>query len=190
MPGKIVLFMSVSLDGYIEAEGHDISWHRVDEDLHRHFNEELAAMGRFVSGRRTHMLMVDYWPAVGADPDSTPVEREFAEIWRSTPKTVYSTTLERADWNTTVVSRVDPDEVRALAAASDGDLALSGATLVHAFRERDLIDAYQIYVHPVVVGRGTPLFAPTDTQVGLRLDRTRSFSNGVVLLRYEREGRP
>ncbi|MFG3345972.1 dihydrofolate reductase family protein [Streptomyces sp. NPDC048018] len=189
MPGKIVLFTSVSLDGYIEGEEHDIGWHRVDEELHRHFNEELAAMGGFVSGRRTHMLMADFWPTADADPESTPAMREFAEIWRSTPKVMYSTTVDRADWNTTVVPRVDPAEVRALAAAADGDLALSGASLAAAFRERDLIDAYQLYVHPVLVGRGIPLFTPTDTPAGLRLDRTRNFPNGVVLLRYEREDR-
>ncbi|MFI8825476.1 dihydrofolate reductase family protein [Streptomyces sp. NPDC053431] len=190
MSGKIVLFMSVSLDGYIEGEEHDISWHRVDEELHRHLNEELAAMGGFLSGRRTHQLMEDFWPTADADPELPPAMREFAEIWRSTPKVVYSTTVERAGWNTTVVPRVDAAEVRALAAAADGDLALSGAALAQAFREQDLIDAYHVYVHPVLVGRGTPLFAPTDTLAGLRLDRTRTFPNGVVLLRYEREDRP
>jgi len=188
VPGKIVQFTNISLDGYIEAEDHDISWHRVDEELHRHFNEELAAMGGFLSGRRTHMLMADYWPTADADPECEPVMREFAGIWRDMPKTVYSRTLERADWNTTVVPRVDADEVRALAAAADGDLAFSGAELSAAFRELGLIDAYQIYVAPVLIGRGTPLFPVTDATASLRLERTRTFENtGVVMLRYERE---
>ncbi|MEV7281711.1 dihydrofolate reductase family protein [Streptomyces sp. NPDC093111] len=186
MPGKIVLFAGVSLDGYIEGPDHDIAWHRVDEELHLHFNEQLAAMGHFLSGRRTHQLMADFWPTADADPAASPATREFAGIWRTMPKTVYSTTLDHADWNTTVVPRVDPDEVRALAAAADGDLTLSGAGLVASFREHDLIDVYQIYVHPVVIGRGTPLLAPTDATADLRLDTTRTFPNGVVLLRYER----
>ncbi|GAA3399029.1 dihydrofolate reductase family protein [Streptomyces roseoviridis] len=187
MPGKIVLFAGVSLDGYTEGEGHDIGWHQVDEELHSHFNEELAAMGGFLSGRRTHQLMADFWPTADEDPDLSPAMREFAEIWRTKPKTVYSTTLRQADWNTTVVPRVDPAEVRALADAADGDLTLSGATLTHAFREHDLIDAYQIYVHPVVVGRGTPLLRPLDTPTTvLHLERSRTFGNGVVLMRYER----
>lgn len=190
MPGKIVLFLSVSLDGYVEGEDHDISWNRVDEELHRHFNEELAAMGGFLTGRRTHQMMAEFWPTADTDPASTPAMREFAGIWRSAPKTVYSTTLWRSDWNTTVVPRVEQAEVRALAAAADGDLALGGATLGATFRERDLIDAYQLYVHPVLVGRGTRLFPPTDTTADLRLDRTRTFPNGVVMLRYERENAP
>ncbi|MFF9198231.1 dihydrofolate reductase family protein [Streptomyces sp. NPDC014779] len=187
MPGKIVQFISVSLDGHIEGPGHDISWHRVDEELHAYFNQEIAAMGRLLSGRRTHQLMADFWPTADEDPDNPPVMREFAGIWRSKPKTVYSTTLERADWNTTVVPRVDAAEVRALAAATDGDLCLGGAEIGAAFRELDLIDAYHICVHPVLIGRGTPLFPPTDTTADLRLDRTRTFGNGVVLLRYERD---
>ncbi|MET9954832.1 dihydrofolate reductase family protein [Streptomyces sp. NPDC006339] len=188
MPGKIVLFAGVSLDGYIEGEDHDIGWHQVDEDLHLHFNEELASMGRFLSGRRTHQLMADFWPTADEDPDSTPATRAFARIWRTMPKTVYSTTLREAGWNTTVVPRVDPAEVRALAEAADGDLTLSGAALTAAFREQDLIDAYQIYVHPVVVGRGTPLFRPLDHPATvLRLERSRTFGNGVVMMRYERK---
>ncbi|XEC29586.1 dihydrofolate reductase family protein [Streptomyces fradiae] len=185
--GKIVQFISISLDGYIEAPGHDISWNRVDEEVHTYFNREIAAMGRLISGRRTHTLMADYWPTADQDPDSTPVEREFAEIWRTKPKTVYSTTLEHADWNTTVVDRVDAAEVRALAAATDGDLCLGGAELGTAFRELDLIDAYHISVHPVLIGRGTPLFPPTDTTADLRLTGTRTFGNGVVVLRYDRD---
>ncbi|MEU8764928.1 dihydrofolate reductase family protein [Streptomyces sp. NPDC048659] len=186
MPGKIVLFAGVSLDGYTEGPGQDIGWHRVDEELHFHFNAELAGMGRFLSGRRTHQLMADHWPTADADPASSPATREFAGIWRTMPKTVYSTTLTEADWDTTVVPRVDPDEVRALAAATDGDLTVSGANLVASFRAHDLIDVYQVYVHPVVIGRGTPLLAPADTFTDLRLDTTRAFPNGVVMLRYER----
>ncbi|MGW4164461.1 dihydrofolate reductase family protein [Streptomyces sp. NPDC004788] len=188
MSGKIVQFIGMSLDGYIEGIDHDISWHRVDEELHRHLNEELAAMGGFLSGRRTHQLMADFWPTADRDPAATPAMREFAGIWLSKPKWVYSTTLERADWNTTVVPRVDADEVRALAAAADGDLTVGGASLAAAFRELDLIDTYHVYVHPVLVGRGTRLFPPTDTDADLRLERTRTFGNGVVLLRYERVG--
>lgn len=187
MPGKIILFAGVSLDGYIEGPDHDIGWHRVDEELHLHFNAELATKGRFLSGRRTHELMAEYWPTADTDPASTPATREFAGIWRTMPKTVYSTTLDSADWNTTVVRQVDPDEVRALAAAADGDLTLSGADLAATFRELDLIDCYQIYVHPVLIGRGTPLFPTLDTGTDLHLVTTRAFPNGVVMLRYEKE---
>src|SRR5207237_9630938 len=119
-------------------------------------------------------------------PASTPPLVESARIWRDTPKFVFSRTLERADWNTTVVRDVVPEEIQALKAQAGGDLVLSGADLAAAFMRHDLIDEFRIYVHPIVIGRGKPLFQPSDAELPLRLAETRTFSNGVVLLRYER----
>lgn len=113
---------------------------------------------------------------------------EFAGIWRDMPKIVFSRPLERAGWNTTVLRGVDPEEIRALKAQPGGDLALGGAGLAAAFREHGLIDEYRIYVHPVLIGRGTPLFRASDSRVGLQPAETRTFGNGVVLLRYRTAG--
>ncbi|MEV4947776.1 dihydrofolate reductase family protein [Streptomyces sp. NPDC053755] len=187
MARKIILYMSVSLDGYMEGPDRSIDWHTVDAELHRHFNEELAAAGGFIDGRVTYELMQDFWPTADKDPASTPEMVEFAEIWRTKPKIVYSTTLEHADGDTTIVRSVDPDEVRALKEEPGGDLALGGADLAAAFAEHDLIDGYHLCVHPVLLGRGKPLFPGTDTPTSLRLVGTRTFGTGVVLLRYERD---
>ncbi|MFF2995844.1 dihydrofolate reductase family protein [Streptomyces sp. NPDC057950] len=183
---KIVLMMSVSLDGYIEGPHREIDWHRVDAELHRHFNEEISRFGALLDGRVTHELMAAYWPTADQDPASTPTEAEFAGIWRDIPKIVYSRTLERADWNTTVVRDVVPEEVRALKEQPGGDLGLGGADLAAAFLRHDLVDEFRIYVHPVLIGAGKPLFPQTDALTALRLTETRTFGNGVVLLRYER----
>ncbi|MGY5029513.1 dihydrofolate reductase family protein [Streptomyces sp. 900116325] len=183
---KVILMMSVSLDGFIEGPDGDIGWHLVDDELHSHFNDELAAMGGFLSGRVTHELMADFWPTADADPSNAGPLAEFAVIWRDMPKLVFSRALERADWNTTVVRDVVPEEIMALKAQPGGDLALGGADLAAAFREHDLIDEYRVYVHPVLIGRGKPLFRPTDAKSDLRLAGTRSFGNGVVLLHHRR----
>ncbi|MDF6041859.1 dihydrofolate reductase family protein [Streptomyces sp. JH14] len=183
---KIILMMSVSLDGFIEGPGRSIDWHRVDDELHQHFNDELRAMGGFLSGRVTHELMAGFWPTADADPSHAGPVAEFAGIWRDMPKYVFSRTLTRADWNTTVMRDVVPGEIMALKAQPGGDLSLGGAELAVAFRKHDLIDEYRVYVHPVLIGRGKPLFLPTDAKSDLRLAGTRSFGNGVVLLRYLR----
>ncbi|MBA4863715.1 dihydrofolate reductase family protein [Streptomyces sp. PSKA54] len=183
---KIVLMTQVSLDGFIEGPDREIDWHMVDDELHSHFNEQLRPMGAFLSGRVTYELMAEFWPTADSDPSSTGPMVEFAGIWRDMPKIVYSRTLERADWNTTIVRDVVDDEVMALKAQPGGDLALGGADLAAAFMERDLIDEYRIYVHPVLIGRGKPLFQGTDTMTRLRLLETRTFGNGVVLLRHQR----
>jgi len=179
--------MSVSLDGYIEGPNRELDWHLVDDELHSHFNEQLGAMGAFLNGRVMYELMAGFWPTADTDPSSTGPMVEFARIWRDMPKIVYSTTLEHADWNTTVVRDVVPEEVMALKAQPGGDLALGGADLAAAFMRHDLIDEYRIYVHPVVIGGGKPLFPPSSgVAVVLGLVETRAFGNGVVLLRYER----
>jgi dihydrofolate reductase len=183
--GNVVLMMSVSLDGFIEGPGRDIDWHLVDDEVHSHFNEVLGGMGAFLSGRRTHELLAGFWPTADQDPDSSPPIVEFARIWRDTPKVVYSRTLEGAGWNTTVVREVVAEEVQALKARA-GDLALGGAELAAALLAQDLVDEYRIYVNPVRIGRGTPLFPPSDRRVQLRLAETRAFGNGVVLLHYRR----
>jgi dihydrofolate reductase len=183
---NVVLFMSVSLDGFIEGPNRELDWHMVDDELHTHFNDELARMGAFLSGRVTYELMAGFWPTADQDPSSTPPVVEFARIWRDMPKIVYSRTLERADWNTAVVRDVVPEEVHRLKEQTGGDMALGGADLAAAFMHYDLIDEYRLYVHPVVIGRGKPLFPPWDDRVALRLAEARTFGNGVVLLRYRR----
>jgi dihydrofolate reductase len=184
--GKIVLMMSVSVDGYIEGPDREIDWHMVDDEVHRHFNEQLGAMGAILSGRVTYELMAGFWPTADQDPSSSEPMVEFAGIWRDTPKIVYSRTLERAGWNTTIVREVVPSEVQQLKERTGGDLALGGADLAAAFLRQDLVDEYRIYVHPVRIGRGKPLFAPSDATVQLQLAESRTFGNGVVLLHYRR----
>ena len=185
---KIIWMMSVSLDGFIEGPDRELDWHMVDDELHTHFNEQLGAMGGFLDGRVTYELMAGFWPTADADPSSTPPVVEFARIWRDMPKIVYSRTLERADWNTTVVRDVVPEEVMELKAQPGGDMVIGGANLAATFMRHDLIDEYRLYVHPVVIGRGKPLFPTSDAKIDLRLAETRPFGNGVVLLRYERPG--
>jgi dihydrofolate reductase len=154
--------------------------------VHTYANEQAAAMSGFLHGRVMYELMEEFWPTADTDPDSTPPMVEFAGIWRETPKYVYSTTLRQVGPNSTLFRVVVPEEVRTLAAAADGDLGLGGPNLVSTFRRHDLVDEYRLLVHPVVLGRGRPLFEPSDPQTDLEFVETRTFGNGVVLLRYRR----
>lgn len=183
---KIILQNGISVDGFFEGPGRDISWHLVDEELHQHMNDELAAMGGFIAGRVTHELMAEYWPAADQDPDSSPAEKEFAGIWRNMPKFVFSRTLTEAPWNTTVMADVVPEQIRELKAQAGGDLVMSGADLAATFLRHGLIDEFRFYIHPVVVGEGRRVLDSPDFKTGLTLAETRVFGNGVVLLRYER----
>ncbi len=176
----------MSVDGYMEGPNREIDWHMVDDELHRHMNGWLAGAGGFLEGRVTYELMAEFWPTADQDRAATPTVVEFARIWRDMPKVVYSRTLERADWNATVVADVVPAEVLTLKAQPGGDLVLGGADLASEFARHDLIDEYRLYVHPMLIGRGTSMLRPSDAKVPLRLVETHTFGNGVTMLRYER----
>jgi dihydrofolate reductase len=187
---RIIWMISVSVDGYMEGRNHEIDWHMVDDELFRHLNGWLAGVGGFLEGRVTYELMAQFWPTADQGPAATPTVVEFAQIWRAMPKVVYSRTLERADWNATVVHDVVPADVLALKAQPGADLVLGGADLAAEFARHDLIDEYRLYVHPIVIGNGTPMLRPSEAKVPLTLIETRTFGNGVVMLRYERRQRP
>jgi dihydrofolate reductase len=125
---KIILMMSVSLDGFIEGPDRELDWHLVDDELHAHFNEQLSAMGAFLSGRVTYELMAAFWPTADTDPSSTGPVIEFGRIWRNMPKIVFSRTLEQAELNTTIVRDVVADEVMELKAQHGEGLVLGGPT--------------------------------------------------------------
>ena len=166
---KLFFMMSVSLDGYLEGPDREIDWHVVDAELHQHFNDELRMMGCFIEGRVTYELMEGYWPTADQEPGISPQMADFAGP------------------NAVVKREVVPAEIEALKAEPGGDLMLGGADLAATFMEHDLIDEYRVYVHPVLIGAGKPLFPATPElrKVDLRMVGTRTFGNGVVLLRYQ-----
>lgn len=183
---RIVFHLMVSLDGYFEGPDGDLSWHRVDDELHTFFNEQLDRVSAFLEGRVSYQLMEAYWPTADQDPDAPPPMAQFAGIWRDTPKIVYSRTLDEVGPNATLVRDVVPAEVQALQELPGGELVLGGPDLAAAFRRHDLNDEYRFFVNPVLVGGGRQVFDPGQAPSDLRLVGTRTFSNGVVMLRHER----
>ena len=185
---RIVVHMAVSLDGFFEGPDHDISWHLVDDELHTYINEYLASTSAFLMGRVVYGEMEEFWPTADEDPDQSPPMAEFAGMWRAIPKIVYSRTLQQVGPNATIVRDVVPDEVRALKEQPGGDMTVGGGDLIASFRAHDLIDEYRLYVNPVLVGLGRKLLGYADSLTELRLVETRTFGNGVVMLRHERAG--
>jgi dihydrofolate reductase len=182
---KIIVQMSVSLDGYFEGPQRDISWGLITDEIHRDVNDFLRPMSAFLQGRVVHELMVDFWPTADEDPDIPEPMRDFAGIYREMPKVVYSSTYSDTAWNATIVREVDPAAVQALKDQPGGDMCLGGADLAASFQKHDLIDEWRLYVHPVVLGAGRRLF-PEGVSLPLRLAETRAFDNGVILTRYQR----
>jgi dihydrofolate reductase len=188
--GRLIYLMNVSLDGYVESADGGIDWTVVDEELHTWFNDETARTDAFLYGRRLHEVMA-YWQTSDEDPDATPAMLEFGRIWRQRPKIVFSRTLaapEPADAATnTRIVRTDPvAELGRLKDEFPGDLSVGGPTLAAEFVRQDLVDVYQLVIHPVIVGAGKPFWPSLDRPRNLRLFERREFASGVVELGYER----
>jgi dihydrofolate reductase len=182
--GKLIYMLNVSLDGYVETPEHGLDWTVIDEELHGWFNDQTRRLDASLYGRRMYDLMAAYWPMADEDPTATPVEREFAQIWKRMPKIVFSSTLQAVDWNSRLVRGDVGEELTKLRAEFAGDLDVGGATLASAFIRRGLVDEYRLVVHPVILGAGTPFFPQLDSSVQLRLTDSHRFESGVTYLAY------
>jgi dihydrofolate reductase len=182
--GVVIASMSLSLDGYISGPDGSFDWGVPDDEQHRVHNEQVGELGAHILGRRLYETMV-YWETADQDPALGEIGLEFAEIWKALPKVVFSTTLTAVEGNTRLATRSIAEELAALKAETDGDIAIGGPTLAAAYTKLGLIDEYRLFVRPIALGGGTPFFAPGQ-RVDLELVETRTFGTGTVYLRCRR----
>ena len=185
---KVIYLMMVSVDGLVEGPNRELDWHIIDEELHTFVNDQMSAIDTYLYGRRMYQLMAKDWPTVDTDPSMPEYMVEFARIWKRMPKIVFSKTLDRVEWNSRLVRGNIAEEVAKLKAQPGKDMSVGGANLASTFIRLGLIDEYRLFIHPVVVGRGTPFFPALDDPLKLRLVETRTFGSGVVYLCYQPAG--
>jgi dihydrofolate reductase len=182
---KLIYSMGVSLDGFIAGSGGEIDWSAPDEELHRFHNEQTRELGAHLCGRRLYEEMV-YWETADEDPSAGEPELEFARIWQSLPKIVFSNTLESVEGNSRLVRDGVAEEVAKLKEQPGKDLAVGGAGLASSAMKLGLVDEFRLFVSPVVLGGGTPFFPALDERINLQLVETRTFGSRVVYVRYQR----
>jgi dihydrofolate reductase len=181
---KVIYAMSVSLDGFIEAADGDLGWSYPDEELHKHFNDREREIDIHFYGRRLYEMMAGFWPTVDQNPSALKAEIEYARIWKEMKKIVFSTTLREVGWNSRLVRGNIAEVVNTLKAQPGGAMSVGGAGLASAFLQLGLIDEYRLYLHPVVLGSGKPMFSNLRDRIRLQLVETRAFGSGVVLVIY------
>lgn len=182
---KIIVWMQVSLDGKASGPGGAFDWPLVQGDLWTHFVEGLRGAGQFCYGASVYQQMAAYWPTADEEPDADPRQIAYSKLWKPMPKLVFSRTLTTSDWNTTVSA--DVDMIRDYASKADGHTyVFGGPTIVGDLIGRDLIDEYQLFVHPVVLGGGAPLFPALDDRQPVELVESRVYDGRVVSMHYAR----
>jgi dihydrofolate reductase len=169
-----------SLDGYTADADGKFDWAAPDEEVFAFINDLERGIGTHLYGRRMYEVLV-YWETAPEESGSS-AAHDFAGIWRAADKIVYSTTLRSvSSARTRIEPRFDPEAVRAL--KQHGDVSIGGPGLAAAAIRAGLVDEYQLFVTPVVVGGGTAVF-PDRVRAGLDLVDQRRFAGGVVYLRY------
>jgi dihydrofolate reductase len=175
---KLIYSTIASLDGCIEDRHGKFDWAAPDEEVHRFVNELERPIGTYLYGRRMYETMI-FWESVHDAADHI---EDYAEIWQAADKIVYSKTLDAVSSDRTRIERdFEPDAVRRL--KSGGDISVGGAALAAVALRAGVVDEYQTFVAPVVVGGGKRAL-PEDVHLELELLDERRFGNGTVYLRY------
>jgi dihydrofolate reductase len=182
---KLIYSMGASLDGFIAGRAGELDWSAPEEELHRFHNEQTRELDVHLCGRGLYETML-YWETAEENPSSSEVELEFAALWKELPKIVFSSTLESVEGNARLATTSVAQEVARLKEEPGRDLSVGGAGLAGACMELDLIDEYRLFVNPVLLGAGTPYFAPRGERINLELVETQTFGSRVVYLRYRR----
>ena len=180
---RLIYSAIMSLDGYIADADGKFEWAEPDEEVHRFVNELQRRAGTFLLGRRMYETVM-FWETAHTLPGMTPATLDFAQIWQSADKIVYSTTLSEPSTARTQIRRdFDPGAVRALKAAAGRDLTVGGAALAAQVIRAGLVDEYQLFFVPAVVGGGTRAL-PENVRLDLDLVDEHRFGNGVAYLCY------
>jgi len=177
---KVIAAINMTLDGFC-----DHTAIIPDEELHQHYADLLNNADAILYGRITYQLM-EYWPTVVKNPTGNKATDEFAVIMDSIPKIVFSHTLKNLEWESAkLANRAIEEEVLALRQQPGRDILIGSRSLIIELMNLNLIDEFQLCVHPVIAGNGLPLFENIHHRTSLKLLTTKTFNSGAVTLYYE-----
>lgn len=185
--GNIVLFMHCSLDGFAAGTKGEMNWITVNEELFDYVEQRISQTNTALYGRVTFEMMESYWPTAADQPNASKHDRVHAAWYKTARKVVLSNTLNEADFtDTTVIKNDYAAAINKLKAETTGDILLFGSpSTAHALLAENLIDECWLFVNPVLLGEGLPVFKGIKEKQSLRLLKTHVFNSGVVCLQHE-----
>ena len=177
---KLIAAINMTLDGFC-----DHTAGLPDEEIHQHYTELLRQADLILYGRTTYQLM-EFWRTLLENPSEEKSMNDFAVAIDKIPKIVFSHTLKDVEWDSAELSNKSLEEkVLELKRQPGGDVLVGSRSLIVQLMKLNLIDEYQLCVHPVVAGSGLPLFENINDRTILKLIKTKTFSGGAVTLSYE-----
>jgi len=180
---KIIAAINMTIDGFC-----DHTAGIPDDEIHQHYTDLLSNSGIILYGRITYRLM-EYWRTLLEDPSDEKSMNDFAIAINKIPKIVFSRTLKNVDWETArLANRRIEEEVLELKQSRNGgskDILIGSRSLIIQLMKLNLINEYQLCVHPVIAGKGLPLFENINDRTVLNLTKTKTFRGGAIILYYE-----
>jgi dihydrofolate reductase len=178
--------MHISLDGFIAGPNGEMDWIKVDEDLFDYVGNRISEGDTALYGRVTYQMMENYWPNAGNNPNATRHEIEHSKWYNKVRKIVLSRTMKDSSLiNTQIINTNLSERIQEIKQEEGNDILLFGSpTATHSLAQLNLIDGYWLFVNPIILGQGIPLFIDIKEKTKLKLMNTHQFSSGVIELNY------
>jgi len=185
---KMVLFMHVSLDGFVGGPNGEMDWIKVDDEMFDYAGQRTNEADTALYGRVTYQMMEGYWPTAADQPTATKHDIEHSGWYNKVSKVVLSKTLNGENLNNTkIIGDNVISEITQLKQAPGKEIIIFGSpSASHTLMQENLIDDYWLFVNPILLGGGIPLFKNIKNRNKLNLVKTHVFSSGVVCLHYEK----
>jgi dihydrofolate reductase len=186
---KLVASINVTLDSYMSGPNCELDWHfeRWGPDLAQAFGEQLSKADTILLGRVTYCAMAHYWPQKSQDLSYPRDDIAFADMMNNYKKIVFTHTLKHSVWDNSILVKGNlKKEILKLKKQKGKDIIIYGSgKLVASLVELGLIDEYVLWVHPVVLGEGKPMFKYVPDILNMKLEKITAYSSGVVMLCYQ-----
>jgi dihydrofolate reductase len=186
---KIISFMHMSLDGFVAGPKGEMDWIKADEDIFNHVGKRISETDTALYGRVTYQMMESYWPTAADKPNASKHDIEHSKWYSNVHKLVLSKTMKEAGLtNTKIINENLFDRITELKQSRGGqskDILLFGSpAATHTLMQQNLIDGYWLFVNPLILGHGIPLFVDIKNKINLKLLSTQQFNCGVTELNY------
>ncbi len=179
--------MHISLDGFVAGPNGEMDWIKVDQEIFDYVGKRISEGDTALYGRVTYEMMQSYWPTAGDKPTATKHDIEHSKWYKNVRKVVLSRTMNETGLaNTEVISDNLPQRINEIKQRAGNEILLFGSpTATHALIQQNLIDGYWLFVNPIILGQGIPLFTDIKEKIKLKLlPTTRQFACGVTELNY------
>ncbi len=185
---NLIFFMHTSLDGFVAGPKGELNWAKLDDEIFDFVGIMTDQADTALYGRVTYQLMESYWPTAADHPNASKHDKEHAAWYKKVPKVVLSRTIsEKGLENTTVISGQLTDNINKIKNQEGKNILIFGSpTASHSLLSQGLIDEFWLFVNPVLLGQGIPLFKGISETIKLNLIETKTFACGVIALHYEK----